>query len=162
MSKRVIAPQKGAQERFLASHAQICIYGGAAGGGKTCGMLIDALRWKDREGYGAVFFRKNHNQIFSQGGLWDEGMKLYSGIARAYPQLGRSRWVFRGRDGHEVSKISFAHIEREQDVHKWQGSQISLVCTLTSDPLFGKDVLLYATRIARLRRNTVCESVLQP
>ena len=77
MSKRIIAPQKGAQERFLASRAQICIYGGAAGGGKTCGMLIDALRWKDREGYGAVFFRKNHNQIFSQGGLWDEGMKLY-------------------------------------------------------------------------------------
>ena len=132
MSKRIIAPQKGAQERFLASHAQICIYGGAAGGGKTCGMLIDALRWKDREGYGAVFFRKNHNQIFSQGGLWDEGMKLYSGIARAYPQLGRSRWVFRGSDGHEVSKISFAHIEREQDVHKWQGSQI---CGLYFDEL---------------------------
>ena len=132
MSKRIIAPQKGAQERFLASRAQICIYGGAAGGGKTCGMLIDALRWKDREGYGAVFFRKNHNQIFSQGGLWDEGMKLYSGIARAYPQLGRSRWVFRGSDGHEVSKISFAHIEREQDVHKWQGSQI---CGLYFDEL---------------------------
>lgn len=28
----VIRPQKGPQERFLASSADICIYGGAAGG----------------------------------------------------------------------------------------------------------------------------------
>jgi len=130
--KRIIAPQKGAQERFLQSSAQICIYGGAAGGGKTSGMLIDAVRWKDKEGYGAVFFRKNHNQIFSQGGLWDESNKLYGGIRNAFPQLGRSRWVFRDKHGSEISKISFAHIERDQDVHKWQGSQI---CGLYFDEL---------------------------
>lgn len=129
---RTIAPQKGAQERFLGSKAQICIYGGAAGGGKTCGMLIDALRWKDVRGYGAVFFRKNHNQIFSQGGLWDESVKLYTGIKGANPQLGRSRWVFRDTAGNEVAKINFAHIERDQDVHKWQGSQI---CGLYFDEL---------------------------
>lgn len=132
MSKRIIAPQKGAQERFLACPAQICIYGGAAGGGKTCGMLIDALRWKGKRGYGAVFFRKNHNQIFSQGGLWDESVKLFTGVQNAYPQLGRSQWVFRDADGKEISKISFAHIERDQDVHKWQGSQI---CGLYFDEL---------------------------
>lgn len=124
MSKRVIAPQKGAQERFLNCRAQICIYGGAAGGGKTCGMLIDAVRWKDKKDYGAVFFRKNHNQIFSQGGLWDESVKLYAGIKTAYPQLGRSRWVFRDKQNREIAKISFAHIERDQDLMKWQGSQI--------------------------------------
>lgn len=142
MSKRVIAPQKGAQERFLNSHAQICIYGGAAGGGKTCGMLIDAVRWKGKEGYGAVFFRKNHNQIFSQGGLWDESVKLFSGIPFACPQLGRSRWVFRDARGREVSKISFAHIERDQDVHKWQGSQI---CGLYFDELthFSERIFFY-------------------
>lgn len=124
MSKRIIAPQKGAQERFLASKAQICIYGGAAGGGKTCGMLIDALRWKNVPGFGAVFFRKNYNQIFSQGGLWDESINLYYGIKNAHPQLGSGRWVFRDISGKEVSKISFAHIERDIEVYKWQGSQI--------------------------------------
>ena len=31
----IIRPQKGKQELFLRSPADICIYGGAAGGGKT-------------------------------------------------------------------------------------------------------------------------------
>lgn len=142
MSRRIIAPQKGTQERFLASKAHICIYGGAAGGGKTCGMLIDALRFKDVPDYGAVFFRKNFNQIFSQGGLWDESMKLYYGIRNATPQLGRSRWVFRDGQGHEISKINFAHIERDSDVHKWQGSQI---CGIYFDELthFSESIFFY-------------------
>lgn len=142
MSKRVIAPQEGAQERFLASTAQICIYGGAAGGGKTCGMLIDALRWKDVPDYGAVFFRKNYNQIFSQGGLWDESMKLYRGVTGASPQLGRGRWVFYDKKGMETSKINFAHIERDQEVSKWQGSQI---CGIYFDELthFSERIFFY-------------------
>lgn len=122
--KKEIAPQKGPQFDFLASSADITIYGGAAGGGKTCGMLIDALRFKNEQDFGAVFFRQHHNQIFSQGGLWDESMKMYGQVKNASPQLGRSRWVFRNKAGREVSKISFAHIERDQDLMKWQGSQI--------------------------------------
>lgn len=33
----VLKPQRGPQERFMATAADICIYGGAAGGGKTYG-----------------------------------------------------------------------------------------------------------------------------
>ena len=32
---KIIRPQKGPQEKFLATNAEIAIYGGAAGGGKT-------------------------------------------------------------------------------------------------------------------------------
>ena len=39
-----IGPQKGPQERFLATSADICIYGGAAGGGKTFGLLLEPIR----------------------------------------------------------------------------------------------------------------------
>lgn len=122
--RQQIAPQKGPQFDFVGTSADIAIYGGAAGGGKTCGMLIDALRFKNEPDYGAVFLRQHHNQIFSQGGLWDESVKMYGQVRNAYPQLGRSRWVFRDKNGREVSKISFAHIERDQDLMKWQGSQI--------------------------------------
>lgn len=41
---RVLKPQFGPQEKFLATPADICIYGGAAGGGKTYGLLLSALR----------------------------------------------------------------------------------------------------------------------
>ncbi len=132
MSRLVLAPQKGAQTRFLASRAQICIYGGAAGGGKSYGMLLDALRWSNVPGYGAVFFRRNVNQIFAQGGLWDESVKIYSNLRNAVPQIGNKRWVFTDKHGRQLSKISFAHIERDADLMKWQGIQI---CGLYFDEL---------------------------
>lgn len=119
-----VTPQKGPQRDFIESPADIAIYGGAAGGGKTYGMLIDAFRYVNIPDYGAVFFRQHHNQIFSQGGLWDESVKMYGRSRNARPQLGRSRWAFYNKAGYEISKISFAHIERDQDCMKWQGSQI--------------------------------------
>lgn len=52
----MIKPQPGPQERFLASSADIAIYGGAAGGGKTYAILMEPLRYKDVKGYRAVIF----------------------------------------------------------------------------------------------------------
>jgi hypothetical protein len=39
-----IAAQSGPQTEFLRSAADICIYGGAAGGGKTAGLILEPLR----------------------------------------------------------------------------------------------------------------------
>ena len=40
-SLTTIAPQPGPQTDFLRSSADICIYGGAAGGGKTVGLILE-------------------------------------------------------------------------------------------------------------------------
>ena len=40
----VIRPQSGPQEAFLASPADIALYGGAAGGGKSWALLFEPLR----------------------------------------------------------------------------------------------------------------------
>ncbi len=40
----VIAPQPGPQTRFLRTSADIAIYGGAAGGGKSWALLLEPLR----------------------------------------------------------------------------------------------------------------------
>lgn len=40
MTKMILKPQKGPQEQFLATKADIAIYGGAAGGGKTYALLL--------------------------------------------------------------------------------------------------------------------------
>lgn len=116
----------------MATPANICVFGGAAGGGKSYGLLMSALRHKNVPGFGCTIFRRNFNQIFSQGGLWDESMKIYQGIKGATPQMSLGRWKFCDRDGDIISTVRFAHIEREDDLAKWQGSQI---CEIGFDEL---------------------------
>ena len=116
----------------MSTPAQICIFGGAAGGGKSFGLLLSPLRYKNVKGFGCTIFRRNFNQIFSQGGLWDESQKVYQGIKGASPQMSLGRWKFCDKDGRIVSTVKFAHIEREEDLAKWQGSQI---CEIGFDEL---------------------------
>lgn len=127
-----LSPQPGPQEKFLSTPADICIYGGGAGGGKSYGLLLTPLRYKNVPGFGATIFRRNYNQIFAQGGLWDESSDIYHNVRGADPKFARGQWWFRNDAGEIVSKVTFAHIERDEDVHKWQGSQI---CFLGFDEL---------------------------
>ena len=139
---RVLRPQFGPQEQFLATSADICIYGGAAGGGKTYGLLLSPLRYKNVKGFGCTIFRKNYNQIFSQGGLWDEAQKMYHGIKGAQRKVSEGSWSFNDKEGNTLGKVSFAHIERDEELHKWQGSQI---CEIGFDELthFSESVFFY-------------------
>lgn len=81
--ENVLGPQAGPQTMFMASSADIVIYGGAAGGGKTYALLLEALRHKDVKNFGAVIFRKNFTQITAEGGLWDASAKIFSQVPDA-------------------------------------------------------------------------------
>ena len=117
-----IRPQDGPQTAFLASRADIAIYGGAAGGGKTWALLMEPLRHKDVHDFGCVFFRRTTVEIRNEGGLWDESGKLYRG-AGATPKGQDLEWRFRSG----VS-ISFAHLQHEGTAYRYQGAQIPLIC----------------------------------
>ena len=118
-----IRPQPGPQEAFMATSADVCIYGGAAGGGKTYALLLDPLRHVSDPNFGAVIFRRQYVQITNQGGLWDSANGLYGQIAGAYPRkTPKLHYLFRSG-----AKINFAHIERDEDCHGWQGSQIVMI-----------------------------------
>lgn len=117
---KVIRPQVGAQERFLSSPADIAIYGGGAGGGKTWALLMEPLRHIHNPQFGAVFFRRTTVQIRNEGGLWDESTKLY-------PLLGaQSREVTLDWRFPSGATVSMAHLEQEKTVQNWQGAQIAL------------------------------------
>jgi predicted phage terminase large subunit-like protein len=115
---KVIRPQPGPQENFLASPADIAIYGGGAGGGKSWALLMEPLRHVSNPGFGAVFFRRTTVQIRNEGGLWDESVKLYSQIG-GVPRENVLDWRFASG-----ATVSMAHLEHEKTVSNWQGSQI--------------------------------------
>lgn len=120
---RILKPQEGPQEAFLASSADIVIYGGAAGGGKTYGLLLEPLRHKNNPKYGAVIFRRNAIQVTIEGGLLDESREIYAGIRGAELRMSpRPTWIFNGG-----AKVGFAHIESDDDLPKWQGAQICYI-----------------------------------
>jgi predicted phage terminase large subunit-like protein len=120
---RIIKPQAGPQERFLGSSADIAIYGGAAGGGKSWALLLEPLRHVTRnKEFAAVFFRRNTTQVRNPGGLWDESAKLYP-LAAGRPVQHTLEWSW-PRGG----RVKFAHLEHESTVYDWQGAQIPLIC----------------------------------
>lgn len=104
------------QERFMSSSADIVIYGGARGGGKSYGLLLDAMRYTQTPGYGAVIFRRTMQDVMKEGGLWDTAGRIYP-FAGATSSSGG--WEF-----PTGSSISFGGLEHENSKISWLGTQI--------------------------------------
>lgn len=112
-----LGPQPGPQTAFLACTADIAIYGGSAGSGKSYGLILDPLRhWQNGE-FGGVVFRKNATQVRIKGGLWDESGKVYS-LFRARPRQDSMQWTF-----PSGMTMKFAHLEHASSVYDHQGGQ---------------------------------------
>lgn len=121
-----IRPQAGAQEKFLSTPADIAIYGGAAGGGKSFSILIEPLRHMHVKKFGAVIFRRHLTEIMKEGGLWDESCAIYPFFGARGRQAPQPDWRF-GLDGDDRARISFGHLEHESDIYSWHGAQIPLI-----------------------------------
>jgi predicted phage terminase large subunit-like protein len=125
-----ISPQ-GPQDDFLRTSAHIAIYGGAAGGGKTFALLMEALRYRNVRGFGAVIFRRNAVQVRNKGGLWDTSYELFPSFGGT-PKESIMEWEFASG-----ATVKFNHMEHEKSKLDWQGSQI---------PFIGFDELTHFTR----------------
>jgi len=116
-----IRPQAGPQSRFLANPADIAIFGGAAGGGKSFGLLLDPLRYTHNPQFGAVLFRRTKVQIRNEGGLWDESESLFP-LLGAHGFRQQLRWRF-----PSGATITMSHLEHDKDRFNWGGSQIPYI-----------------------------------
>jgi predicted phage terminase large subunit-like protein len=117
-----LRPQPGPQEMFLSTPADIAIYGGAAGGGKSYGLLLEGSRHTAVPDFGAVMFRRTSPMITNEGGLWDESNKIYPLLQAKQKETDHS-WTFPAE-----TVVSFSHLQHEKNVLDWQGAQVCLIC----------------------------------
>lgn len=109
------------QEVFLSTPADIAIYGGAAGGGKSWSLLLEPLRHIGNKDFGAVIFRRTIPEITKEGGLWDEAGNIYP-LLRG--RENKNEHFYRFPSG---AKIAFAHLQYDSTLQEWRGAQIALI-----------------------------------
>lgn len=116
-----IHPQPGPQEQFLSTSADIALYGGGAGSGKTFALLMEAARHAGNKHYRAAIFRRTYPEITEPGALWDEALRLYP-MMGAEPQIGNLKFTF-----PSGAQIQFLSCQYEADLMKYQGMQVAFL-----------------------------------
>jgi hypothetical protein len=120
--RTVWSPNPGPQTLLFSCPAEIILFGGAKGGGKTDGMLVWAAQDIDKNDYRALIFRRTFPEL--EHHVIPRSQQLFSGIGRYDGK--NHRWNFRTPDGGR-SSIEFAYLERESDIFSYQGSQYAKI-----------------------------------
>src|SRR5437588_883250 len=81
------------QDAFLWYQGLECLYGGAAGGGKSNALLMGALQYVDVPGYAAILLRKTYTELTLENALLDRSMKWLSHTDSSWNGENR-RWTF--------------------------------------------------------------------
>ena len=129
------------QAMFHASKANEILYGGAAGGGKTKALIMDALfRCLKNPGTTAAIFRRSYREledtdIKEAQASYPEGLATYNAGRHEYNLI-------------NGSKILFRHCENEADRFKYSGIEIQF---LYFDELTSFEQVIYDFIKTRLR-----------
>jgi len=121
-----IKPQPGFQHKFISSPAEVAIGGGAAGCGKTFGLLFIPFWMLPRnDNVQATIFRKQHKQIIATGGIWDSSVQLFSILSDDYrPRILLGDHEYRFKNG---SRLKFDHLSNPDTHLGYQGAEIAMI-----------------------------------
>ncbi len=113
-------PNPGPQTRFLASTAFEALYGGAAGGGKSDALLMDALRYIDVPGYRALLLRRTFPELLRS--LIPKSFRYYLALNGKPNMSSMPQWKF-----PSGAVIEFGHLQHEHDVHNYQSAEYQYI-----------------------------------
>ncbi|MDR7492171.1 MAG: phage terminase large subunit [Armatimonadota bacterium] len=132
------------QELFLLLDDLEVFFGGAAGPGKSVGLLMAALQYVDRSGYDALLLRPSLTEFTLPGGLVDM-CHDWLGQSGAAWSAARMQWRF-----PSGATLTFGYARDVHDVGRYAGTQFSF---LGFDELtrFRQDVYLRMFRVLRQR-----------
>lgn len=120
-------PNRGPQTQFLAAQEFELLYGGAAGGGKSDGLIILAAEQIHKKGYRALLLREAFTEL---GELIDRSRDIYEPLGGTYnAQAHRWSFQFLDKDTGEpfTTYIHFGYFEKWKDRRRYRGWQFSFI-----------------------------------
>lgn len=96
-----IIPQKGSQERFVGSNADLTFIGGNRGGGKTYAMLLEAIKDINNRYFNSLIFRKEKKDFDN---LEKESYHLYNQYGKYNKSQSDMTWYF-----YRGGSLAFSH-----------------------------------------------------
>ena len=105
---RFWSPNDGPQRAFVSCPANECLYGGAAGGGKSAGLIALQTRWIHVSSFRAIIFRRQATQLPD---LFDKAERTYP-LADAKARFNKTTRTWHFASG---ATVRFAHLENEGD-----------------------------------------------
>lgn len=128
---------------MLTSTANIVVYGGSMGAGKTYNGLLKHLKWADNPHYRGLVIRKNSSTIMKSGFLFDEAKGIYTNFDPAVKVKYKAQ-KFEFPSGAE---IVFTHCATDDDAEGFKGGQFSFIMCDESTELQLNHVLRLYSRI---------------
>lgn len=118
----IFKPNPGPQTQFLSASEREALYGGAAGGGKSYGILADAARDLWHPQFRGLIVRRTTEELRE---LIQKSQELYP---RIYPDIKWSErkmeWYFPKKPG---GRLWMSYLERDQDVTRYQGQSFNYI-----------------------------------
>jgi phage terminase large subunit-like protein len=135
------------QVAFLELECLDALYGGAASGGKSSGLLMAALQFATVPGHAALIVRRRFKDLELPGGLIDRAIDWLKGPAKkglAHWNAQEHRWRF-----SSGATLQFGYADKEGDERRYDGSEFQTICLDESCHFTERQIVYFYERLRR-------------
>ncbi len=123
MFRRPIEPDQNGNPREPGIYPYREVFlGGAAGPGKSSGLLMAALEYVDVPGYSALILRRTFKQLMQENAILDRSLRWMAGKSDAVWRASEYKFVF-----PSGATIKFGYCDTERDVYQYDSSEFQAI-----------------------------------
>ena len=140
----VIGPRSEKQAMYIQNEADVVVFGGGAGSGKSFLGAMDTLKYTDDPKFRALVVRRLTPQIHGPGGIFETFVDLHRKIYDKKLRVKKRDGILEYPNG---GTISFRHCQYEDDKHSFQGWQLSMALIDEAQQLTQSQVIYIMSRL---------------